>query len=214
MPRPNAGSAIRQQTRDLRPRTKAALRLYASGATKSIAEAARVVGASPSSVYVAHCTLTGQELVNSVDARIEEKTIDMAELLKRLGREAVLKTAALMREAGSQNIQLAAARDLADRSPETSKIQKIQVEPFTLDPAAGKALAAALVESAMVKEKFADASTKDLIKVESTAYRVLPPGAEMALTSEELHGVATRENVDTGAAVAPSPASDDRGTVQ
>lgn len=113
--------------------------------------------------------------MNSVDQAIEEKTIDMAELLKRLGREAVLKTATLMRSAGSENIQLAAARDLADRSTETSKIQKIQVEPFTLDPDAGKALAAALVEAAQVQTKFADASTRDLINIESTSYTALPP---------------------------------------
>jgi hypothetical protein len=136
-------------------------------------------------VYVAHGTITGQELVNGVDRQIEEKTIDMAELLKRLGREAVLKTASLMRTAGSENIQLAAARDLADRSQETSKIQKIQIEPFTLDPAAGKALAAALVESAMVQDKFREASTKDLIKVESTSYVALGPG-EVGTPSKEV----------------------------
>jgi hypothetical protein len=206
VPRPNPESANRKRTPDLRPRTKAALRLYASGATKSIAEAARAVGASPASVYVAHGTITGQALVNDVDSRIEEKTIDMAELLKRLGREAVLKTANLMRSAGSENIQLAAARDLADRSPETSKIQKIQVEPFTLDPLAGKALAAALVESAMVQSKFAEGSKKDLIKIESVGYEV-----KATQPKEITSGVHSGEVADAGAADDPSAAGDVRG---
>ncbi len=192
MPRPNENSAIRNQRRDLRPRTRAALRLYATGATKSIAEAARAVGASPASVYVAHCTIDGQAIVNGVDKSVEEKTIDMAALLKKLGQKAVLKIETLMNTAGSENIQLAAARDLADRSPETSKVQKIQVEPFTLDPDAGKALAAALVEAAMVKGKFADQSKQDLIKIGLTDYKVLQPGevyAEVARVPEVQDGV-------------------------
>lgn len=165
MPRPNANSAIAMRRQDLRPATKQALRLYGTGAAKTIADAARAVGMAPSSVYVAHRTLTGQELMADLEAKVEGRAVDVSKLIASLSEKAVNKMAHLMEKGGSENIQLAAAKDLLDRNPETSKTQKFQAEGFSIDEAAAKALAAVLVESAGVRSRVGDAGKRDLLAI-------------------------------------------------
>ena len=71
-----------------------------------------------------------------------------------------------MQSAESERVQLDAAKDLADRGTETSKIQKHQIESWTLGKADAAAMAAALVESARIRQENERLRTHDFIKID------------------------------------------------
>ena len=66
--------------------------------------------------------------------------------MTELGRKAVQKLAHLMEWSGQEAIQLRAAIDLADRSPETQKVQKHQVESFSLSGKDAKEIAVEVIK--------------------------------------------------------------------
>lgn len=144
-----------------------AARLYASAAVPSKLAAARAVGLSPTHMYL--MTTKNEEskrLINEVDQRILEGTVEMSTVLREIGREAIVKLRNLMNAAASEQTQLRAAQDLADRNPETSKVQRHEIVATHITPTDAKALAAALVESARVKEQFSGMAEGDFVKVD------------------------------------------------
>lgn len=155
------------------PRVKMALRLWLSGTVRSKKEAAQIVGVHPAYLGPVSKSPGGQAFIRDQEAKIDEKSLDTNVLLQRLSREAVLETAAIMRAGQSEANRLRAAIDLADRGPETSKIQKHQVEAITLSSKDAKELAAAMVAAAQLKQKFAEATEGNYDKT-----KYIPPPSE------------------------------------
>lgn len=178
MPRPNASSALAQRRQDLRPATRAALKLYAMGGAKTIPEAAAIYGLAPISLYIAKRTLDGQEIISQMDAAVTEKAVDAAALIEQLSVKMVQKVADLALKGGSEGIQLAAAKDLLDRNPSTSKTQKVAVEGFSIGPDDAKHLASAMVAAAEVRRSVGDTARGNTLKL-------VGPGTEVQPATEE-----------------------------
>lgn len=131
-------------------------------------DAAAIAGfAESSKVYVSVLKNSpeGKEYMAELAGQLDEKAIDTSSLLTALGREAIARLAGLMRHSQNENIILRSAQDLADRAPDTQKIQRHQIESFTISGADAKAMAAAMVESAKLKERYVEAAQGDFIKV-------------------------------------------------
>lgn len=163
----------------LSPRVKMAMRLYTTGACKTKKEASQVAGLNENYLSM----LTGQKHGSSVlktamadlDGRLEDETLDMNVVLRTLGRAGVAKLAAIMDDPGVKpDVQLKAAQDLADRSTETSKIQRHQVSTLTIAGHDAKAMAAALVESAQARHLFAEDALHGRIEVALDTVPTIP----------------------------------------
>jgi len=144
-----------------------AARLYASGAVPSKRAACRAVGLFEG--YLSMLDSAGNEVTNriqgEVEAAIADETVSMSRVIALMGRKALGKVNTLI-DSQKEEIALKASTDILDRNPETSKTFKASITSFNLDAADAKELAAALVASARVKEKFIDISRGDYIKVE------------------------------------------------
>jgi hypothetical protein len=148
-----------------------ACRLYGSGAVKTKREASIMAGLHPNTLTVT----TGRSeqanrLISDLSARIEDETVQTSVILQHLGRKALSKIAALMEHADSEHLQFKAAQDLADRAPETQKVQRVAMESLTLSGKDVQALADAMVESAREREQYASARD-GLVEISDT----LPP---------------------------------------
>lgn len=152
--------------RRLSPRVQMGLQVYASGAAKTVKEAAEIVGLTAVHLGNVKNKGGGQELIDRMQGKIEDAAVNTSALLQTLGVEAVHKLASLMRTAGSENIQLAAAKDLADRSPETSKTQKIQVDSFSINGEDAKHLAEAMVRARQSDSRWAGQVQNGFVKVD------------------------------------------------
>ena len=173
MPVVNPGSE--DNLNRISPRVRLAARLYATGACATKQEAAEAAGLSPS--YFSVVTAPGGEsgpvakrrqvndFMAELDQKLEDKLISTSAALELLGRKALTKMGDLMENSGNQAIQLKAAQDLLDRSPETSKVQKIAAAGFTLDAADAKEMAAALVASARIRMQFEPEIMGDYVRV-------------------------------------------------
>lgn len=150
----------------LSPKVKLAIRAYHSGACKTQKEAAAIGQITPEYFSQLMSSPVAKEYIMEFDAKQEEKIIDMTQLLDHLAKQAVHTMASLMRNSSNENIILKAAQDLMDRGSSTSKIQKHQVESFTLSGRDAREIADALVSSANLKEKFPDAAVGDYIKID------------------------------------------------
>lgn len=82
-------------------------------------------------------------------------------LISALGMRAAQVVGGLMEDASSESIRLKAAQDIMDRDPELSKVQKHQVESFTLGNKDAKEIAAALVSASSVHSQFKHLETQD-----------------------------------------------------
>jgi hypothetical protein len=153
--------------REMPPRLRNAIRLYESGATRTMADAARVAGISANNFSgVRKYNPMARAEVDRIRADINTGVVDMSSAIARLGRLGVGKIAELMETAAKEEIQLKAAQDLADSSHETSKTHKVALEgDVTLPASTVNDLARALIEQAARREKFADAASGDYIKV-------------------------------------------------
>lgn len=174
MPRPNPLSALANTRRQFRPATSAALKMYASGGARTIREAANAYGLAASSLYVAKRSIEGQMLMEGIQDKVEERAIDATALIAKLSVEMVNKVATLARSAGSENIQLAAAKDLLDRNPETSKTQKVALEGFSIGQDDAKHLAEAMVRAAQVRAGVGDRAKGDFLKIVGPGTEVQP----------------------------------------
>ncbi len=142
------------------PRVRIACRLFSSGAAKTKRQASEMAGLHPQTLSVYRDSPQVRNLVASIDERIEQGILDIAKLRAELGVRALRNIAEVMEDTSLKaEIRLKAAVDLADRSTETSKVIKHEVETSPL--LTGKsvdALRAALLESARAREVFAAAA--------------------------------------------------------
>lgn len=158
-----------EYVQDMEPsvRVRRGLWLYLSGACPTKREASMAAGLHPNTLTI---MMNGSEptkrLAATIQERIEDQAEDMSTLMRVVGRKAVSRLLTLMDTSGSERIQLEAARDLADRSPETQKSQRIEVADLTLGGQDAKAIAAALVESARASAAFGDVARDGLVEIQ------------------------------------------------
>lgn len=168
-PRPHWTEAVRRR-RELSPRLKMAIRLYTTAAVPTKAEAARAVGLSPATLYIATSPRMNDaqvvQLQQTTDELIQDRSIDVSVLIEKLSRRGIEVMGSLMEHSGKDEVRLSAARDLADRGKRTAKITKFQVEPAMLDQNQADVLATALVRAAAARRAGAEAATGDYIKVD------------------------------------------------
>lgn len=181
------------RSKDLSPRVKLATRLYNSGLAKTKGEAADMAGLARSVFYTVSITdVKVASLATQVQKELEDETIDAAKLIKRLGRRGLGIVAEIAENPlNKSETRLKAAQDLADRSPETSKIININARvetPLSEDQIA--TLRRGMIEAAALREKFAEAANgsyitvddsstaKSLDLVKERAPLALPPGGD------------------------------------
>ena len=106
------------------PRVKLATRLYTTGICRTKKEASEAAGLHPNYLTM----LTGpngsdpvKHLMNEIDQKIEDKTIETSALIQSLGRKALSRMSTLM-DAGSEGVQFRAAQDLLDRSLKQARL--------------------------------------------------------------------------------------------
>jgi hypothetical protein len=150
------------------PRVRMAAALYASGAVPTKKAASEAAGLHPH--YLTHITQkVGSEkvrqLIDDIGERITDESVEASVILRTLGRQAVKRIHQLM-DSDNENIALKAAIDLADRSNETSKTQKVQVDGFSLGDEDAKLLAAALVRSAQAEAGHGKVISGDYVRVD------------------------------------------------
>lgn len=160
----------------LTPRIKLGLKALVSGAVLTQNDAADVAGVTAAYFSVIKSSPAGQRYMAEVDDKVNDRMIDTSKLLEKLGRESLDRMAQLMRFSDSESITFKAAQDLMDRSSETSKVQKLQIESLTMSNKDAKGLAEAMVMAADLRRQFAEAATGDFIKVdEAKSLEVIEP---------------------------------------
>lgn len=178
------------RTKPLTPRVRLATRLYHTGAARTKREAALAAGLTPSTFYIVSNTVPAvQTLADQVAKELEDETIDTGRLLRRLGRKALVTIARTMENPlVKAEVQLKAAQDLADRSPETSKVLNINAQvavPLSDDQVA--ALRRSMIEAASLKASFASAAQGNFVTVsDQSTVRSLDLVASRAPSGEKL----------------------------
>ena len=150
------------------PRVRLACKLYATGAVKTKKEASTVAGLHPMTLTVLSNSKQNPKvrmLLQELEAKLESGTIQTSHALQILARRAVMKIAGLMEHSDRQDIQLKAAVELADRSPETQKTQNINSMQLSLGSDDAREIARALVESAAARDKFEHIAKDGLVEV-------------------------------------------------
>lgn len=154
------------------PRVKLALRLYTSGICKTKRESAIAAGLSPQTLYMLTQPGAGSEpvkrLQSDLDHMLNDETVTMSHVLSRVGRRAIGRIAQIM-ETAKDETALKAAQDLADRSPDTQKTQRIHVDSFSLNGEDAKELAKALLESTNTERQFDHVATDGLVEIKLEA---------------------------------------------
>ena len=158
------------------PRVKQAAVLYATGVASSKKQASQMAGLHPN--YLTMLTSAGNEEVNRIvsetQRRVLDQTVDTATILNELGRKALSTVVGIMEAGQSEALRLKAAIDLADRSPETSKVVRAQVTSLTLDGEDAQKLAEALLQSATVRQQHTKVTNGDFVCVDINAPTALP----------------------------------------
>lgn len=152
MPGKKSGAALLASVSKLTPRVRRGLALYASAAVKTKREASAVVGLHPHylTMLTNYNPLAQAELRRLMDS-VDDANLDMTKLLHKLSIAALDTIASTMSHGSSEALRLKAAQDLADRGPQTSKVQKHQVESWRIDPADAQRIAQAMVETAQIR---------------------------------------------------------------
>jgi len=150
---------------DFSPRVKLALRLYVHGVCKTQKEAAVAAGLSHMHFHSIVKSPAGQHYMKTAHELIEQHANDTNMLIQKLSHRAIQVLGTLMEDAGKEDVRLRAAQDLADRGPETSKIQRHQVESFTLAGSDARALAESIMMAATAREQNAALATENFDKV-------------------------------------------------
>jgi hypothetical protein len=160
---PTSSPALK--VKHLSPAMKVALKALILGAAKTNIEAGKISGLHPAYIGQMKNTPLGKGFMQAHEDKVDEKLVDTSAVMELLGREAMFKMAGLMRFSADENIILRSAADLMDRAPTTQKVQKHQVESFTIGPAEARDLAAAMVESARERAKFIGVQQGDYVKI-------------------------------------------------
>lgn len=136
-----------------------ALRLYVSGACRTKKEASTVAGLHPNYLTM----LTGpngsepvRNLLAEMEAQLHDATLNMSHVMQYIARKGAMKVGLLI-DSPNERIALDASKEAMDRSPETQKTQRLQVDSFTLDGKDAAALIHALTESASTAAEHAAA---------------------------------------------------------
>lgn len=163
------------------PRVKLATRLYTTGVCKTKKEASRAAGLHPNYLTM----LTGpngsdpvKNLMNEIDEKLADDTIATSVLIQELGRKALGRMSHLMSGA-AEGVQFRAAQDLLDRSPETSKTQRIETIAFSLDGQDATVLAKAMLESAGAERDYDIVAEEGLVEVDLSEHSELPEHAKI-----------------------------------
>lgn len=175
--------------RQLSARARMGLRLLVHTAVPTVKAAAEAVGMTPQALAIVKNSPAGIEYMENAHKILEDKTLEGSVLMDRLGRRAVEVIAGTMEDAGSEALRLKAAQDLADRSSSYSKVQKHQVESFTLSGKDAKEIAAALVDASSVHTRFAHLANQDFVKVSTEREAAALPPAPI----EEVQNADSRE---------------------
>lgn len=141
----------------LSPRLRKAIAMYGTTAASTQKEASEIAGLHPQylTLMLNNNPLAKEEL-QRVMREVDGAHINVGKLLHQLSLRALKTIEDTMYDASSEALRLKAAQDLADRGPQTSKIQRHQVESFTVDSETTKQLAAAMLESARVRSAYAN----------------------------------------------------------
>jgi hypothetical protein len=176
--------------RKISPRVRLAAKYYNSGIAKTLREAAHLACLHPGTLYAMNAS--NNEEFNRISGEAAKNadiaTGDISAVLQRLGRNALITIEDLRAKSESEAIRLKAAIDLADRSPETSKVQKMQVQTISMDGKDVEALTKALVESEHVQRDFKEVTVGDFVKVttEVPSPQLSLPTPNMATTDDVL----------------------------
>lgn len=174
------GCSTAAQVKTLSPRVKTALRLYVSGAVRTQGEAARLSGMDKH--YLSQLKVqnpVAQAYIAKLEAEIESGAVNMNAAIQQLARKGLMTIAKMMEsDLVKDELRLKAAMDLADRSPETSKTNKLSIEAdLSIRHEDANRLIAALVESSVAEATYAPlVSEGDYVKVDDGSQPlVLPP---------------------------------------
>lgn len=169
----------------LRPRARMALRLYVHAAVPNLTQAAKAVGLNPRYLAKVSRSQAGQEFMKTAHELINDTALDTNQLIQKLSRRAIEVIGTTMEDASSEALRLKAAIDLADRGPETSKIQKHQVESFTLGSADAKAIAESMVQAAALRQRHSNLEHENFDRVNLDAVEdaipVVTPSPQLKL---------------------------------
>lgn len=166
----SASTKWKQQYTDparLKPSVKMGLQLYAQGGCKTLREASTAMGFHPNYLTIVAGTPAGKAFMESAHEIIAREITNKQSLISALGMRAAQVVGGLMEDASSESIRLKAAQDIMDRDPELSKVQKHQVESFTLGNKDAREIAAALVSASSVQERYKDLTTNDFNRLAS-----------------------------------------------
>jgi len=170
---------------ELSPRARMALRMYVNAAVPTLRAAAEAVGISYTYLTLVAKSPAGQEFMETAHSIINDKAATTSALIERLGRRAIEVIGTTMEDSQSENLRLKAAIDLADRSPDTAKSQKVQLEAFTLEGKDAQLLALALAEGREVEARFAEFKFKNHEPRAEDDIAALPPGITESANAEE-----------------------------
>lgn len=128
--------------------------LYGSGAAHTQQEAAEMAGLSSAQNF--HMNrgrgLPVDQAVQEANEQVKRQALSTHALLTQLGREAIEHIATVMREGQKEDNRLRAARDLADRSADTSKIHRSLNVGVSMGREDARALVEAMAESRSIRE--------------------------------------------------------------
>jgi len=147
--------------RNLSPRVRRALELYATTAAPTKSAASEAAGLSRN--YVSMLTARNPHIkayLESCQNEVSDRILDMGALLHRLSIQAIDKIADTMENGSNENLRLKAAIDLADRGPQTMKSQKVEVGGgLVLAHADAREIAEAMVRAAEIRAQYGAITT-------------------------------------------------------
>lgn len=119
---------------------------------------------------------------------LTERSISATALITSFQIPAVKEIARIMEHGATDAIKLKAAIDLADRGPETSKIQKHQVESLTISDAEASNIRRAMIEAAKLRamEIAVTNDNFEMVQVDNAGPYVcdVPPGGQRKLNGQ------------------------------
>ena len=140
--------------------------LYSTGAARTKREAAQIAGIAPEYfTTMSNHNDQVRRIVGQTQETMDDEAVATSVLIQRLGRKALMRLSHLMDNARDE-VAFRAAQDLADRAPDTSKVQRVQVDQFTLGGEDVRAIAAAMIESSKHDAEYADVALNGLVEVE------------------------------------------------
>lgn len=160
-----------KEQHDFTPRTKMAMKLYATGAVRTQKEAAEIAGIHPTYLSIVKNTPTGERYFEQTDSQIQERAVSLSAVIAKLSEKALKVMEEQIKNGSTEEVKFKAAKDILDRNPETSKMNKVQVEAFTLSGRDAKEIAAALAEGRALTALDEQVAEGDFVKVEEVPVR-------------------------------------------